>query len=275
MYPNGISLKSSSRTKWHCGEALAPTKRCSRQQPGRSPWASQSMQCKVFSGNMSRDRRTPRTIAKSCGDWLRPCRQLPKPKTQPNGRWWQQWSRLRWRGYKSGKWRVSKSEDLMEYEARSRSGTKRSTTGRTLEEWDPRRSAGCGFYIGGQSAKWDAARTTPSSVGHNSWKESWRSCSQGQSGRMSAGTDGTDSAQRRCTRREPRCQASNHGGDGDQPKRHGDTLNVRKKALLELLAKSPKSHQQGHVCQEVFKTGSPQYMADRIVPQRRSQRQRR
>ena len=123
---------------------------------------------------------------------------------------------------------------MTEYEARSRFGMRRSTAGHTPEEWDPGRSAGSGFYIGGQFAKWDAARTTPSWVGHASWNESWQNCSQGQSGGMSAGTDGADSAQRRCTRRETPCPTSNHGTNGDQPKRHVDALNVRKKALSDL-----------------------------------------
>ena len=122
-------------------------------------------------------------------------------------------------GYVSGRWRVSKSEDLTESDARSRFGILRSTVGHIPEEWDPGHSAGSGSYIGGQAANWAVPRTTPSSLGHARWKESWRNCPQGQSGRMSASMDGLGSAPRRCTRWEPPCLASNHGADGDQPKR--------------------------------------------------------
>ena len=173
------------------------------------------------------------TTGRSCGDWLRPCKQwLPKPRTQPNGRWWRQPYYRQWRGCVLGRWRVSKSEDLMDSEARY--GMRRSPVEHTLEEWDPGHSARSGSYIGGQSANWAAPCTTPSSPGRASWKESWRNCLQGQSGKMSASMDGADSAQRHCTRREPPCPASSHGADRDPPKRPVDALNVWKKALSDL-----------------------------------------
>ena len=118
------SLKNNSKKKWPWGEARAP-KQSSQQQHGRCPWATQNVRCPNFSGSMSRGRRTPRTIGKSCGDWLSPCRQwLTRPRTLPSGRWWQQRYCRRWRKYASGRRRGSGSEDWTESEAQSRSGRK-------------------------------------------------------------------------------------------------------------------------------------------------------